>query len=246
MLGNLGWEELLLLAVLGLIIFGPNRLPKAASDAARMLRELRAMARGAASELKAELGPELADIDLRGLHPRRFVEDALFGDDEPVEDAPDFEGNALIKARAGFKATGLPTVADDSGLCVDALNGMPGVLSARWGGPPKSDARNNELLLAQLSDVPDERRGAHFACAIAFVWSGGEVVVEGRMDGRIIREVRGSGGFGYDVLFVADDTPELASAGRTSAELSVAEKDAISHRGRALRDLAPLLARALS
>ncbi|HVX69151.1 MAG TPA: sec-independent translocase [Mycobacteriales bacterium] len=84
MLGNLGWEELLLLAVLGLIIFGPNRLPKAASDAARMLRELRAMARGAASELKAELGPELADIDLRGLHPRRFVEDALFGDDEPA------------------------------------------------------------------------------------------------------------------------------------------------------------------
>jgi sec-independent protein translocase protein TatB len=84
MLGNLGWEEVLLLAVLGLIIFGPNRLPKAAADAAKMLRELRAMARGAASDLKAELGPELADIDLRGLHPRRFVEDALFGDDEPV------------------------------------------------------------------------------------------------------------------------------------------------------------------
>lgn len=84
MLGNLGWEEVLLLAILGLIIFGPNRLPKAAADAAKMLRELRAMARGAASDLKAELGPELADIDLRGLHPRRFVEDALFGDDEPV------------------------------------------------------------------------------------------------------------------------------------------------------------------
>ncbi|HVT21044.1 MAG TPA: sec-independent translocase [Mycobacteriales bacterium] len=83
-LGNLGWEEVLLLAILGLIIFGPNRLPKAAADAAKMLRELRAMARGAASDLKAELGPELADIDLRGLHPRRFVEDALFGDDEPA------------------------------------------------------------------------------------------------------------------------------------------------------------------
>ena len=162
--------------------------------------------------------------------------------DEPVEDAPDFEGNALIKARAGFKATGLPTVADDSGLCVDALNGMPGVLSARWGGPPKSDARNNELLLAQLSDVPDERRGAHFACAIAFVWSGGEVVVEGRMDGRIIREVRGDGGFGYDVLFVAVDTED----GRTSAELSVEEKDAISHRGRALREIAPQMAKLLA
>jgi sec-independent protein translocase protein TatB len=85
-LGNLGWEEVLLLAVLGLIIFGPNRLPKAAADAAKMLRELRTMARGAASDLKAELGPELADIDLRGLHPRRFVEDALFGDDEPTAD----------------------------------------------------------------------------------------------------------------------------------------------------------------
>ncbi|MER7560207.1 RdgB/HAM1 family non-canonical purine NTP pyrophosphatase [Nocardioides sp. NPDC126508] len=162
--------------------------------------------------------------------------------DEPVEDAPDFEGNALIKARAGFKATGLPTVADDSGLCVDALNGMPGVLSARWGGPPKSDARNNELLLAQLSDVPDERRGAHFACAIAFVWSGGELVVEGRMDGRIIREVRGDGGFGYDVLFVAVDTED----GRTSAELSIEEKDAISHRGRALREIAPQMAELLA
>lgn len=161
--------------------------------------------------------------------------------DEPVEDAPDFEGNALIKARAGFKATGLPTVADDSGLCVDALNGMPGVLSARWGGPPKSDERNNSLLLAQLSDVPDERRGAHFACAIAFVWSGGELVVEGRMDGRIIREVRGDGGFGYDVLFVAVDTED----GRTSAELSVDEKDAISHRGRALREIAPQIASVL-
>ena len=162
--------------------------------------------------------------------------------DEPVEDAPDFEGNALIKARAGFEATGLPTVADDSGLCVDALNGMPGVLSARWGGPPKSDARNNELLLAQLSDVPDERRGAHFACAIAFVWDGGELVVEGRMDGRIIREVRGAGGFGYDVLFVAVDTAD----GRTSAELSIAEKDAISHRGRALREIAPQMAKLLA
>jgi XTP/dITP diphosphohydrolase len=162
--------------------------------------------------------------------------------DEPVEDAPTFEGNALIKARAGFAATGLPTVADDSGLCVDALNGMPGVLSARWGGPPKSDERNNSLLLAQLSDVPDERRGAHFACAIAFVWDGGEVVVEGRMDGRVLREVRGSGGFGYDVLFVADDTED----GRTSAELSIEEKDAISHRGRAVREIAPQMAKTLA
>ena len=157
--------------------------------------------------------------------------------DEPAEDAPTFEGNALIKARAGATATGLTTVADDSGLCVDALNGMPGVLSARWSGPPKSDERNNALLLAQLSDVPDERRTAHFRSAIAIVTPDGrELVVEDRMDGRVIREVRGGGGFGYDVLFVADDRPGL-----TTAELSREEKDEISHRGRALRALGPRL-----
>ncbi|MDQ6525502.1 RdgB/HAM1 family non-canonical purine NTP pyrophosphatase [Nocardioides sp. LHD-245] len=158
--------------------------------------------------------------------------------DEPVEDQSTFEGNALLKARAGVAATGLPTLADDSGLCVDALNGMPGVLSARWSGPPKSDDRNNELLLAQLHDVPDERRTAHFTCAVAVVHPDGrELVVEGRMGGRVIREVRGSGGFGYDVLFVADDHPGL-----TTAELSREDKDAISHRGRALREVAPLVA----
>jgi XTP/dITP diphosphohydrolase len=166
--------------------------------------------------------------------------------DEPVEDQSTFEGNALLKARAGLEATGLPSVADDSGLCVDALNGMPGVLSARWSGPPKSDSRNNELLLAQLEDVPDERRGAHFACAVAFCHPGGEDVVHGLMRGHVIREQRGSGGFGYDVLFVADEhsapgtEPEL-----TSAELSAEEKDRISHRGRALREIAPRVAAVL-
>jgi XTP/dITP diphosphohydrolase len=170
--------------------------------------------------------------------------DAVPPYDEPVEDRPTFEGNALLKARAGLAATGLPSVADDSGLCVDALNGMPGVLSARWSGPPKSDARNNELLLAQLSDVPDERRGAHFTCAIAWVMPDGrERVVEGRMAGRIVREPRGSGGFGYDVLFVAD---EHDAEGLTSAELDPAEKDRISHRGRAVRELAPSVAADLS
>ena len=165
--------------------------------------------------------------------------------DEPVEDQPTFEGNALLKARAGVSATGLASIADDSGLCVDALNGMPGVLSARWSGPPQgdkrgADERNNELLLSQLSDVPDERRGAHFACAVAWVLPDGrERVVEGRMNGRIIRELRGSGGFGYDVLFVADEHVE---AGLTSAELDPVEKDRISHRGRALRELAPHVA----
>ena len=162
--------------------------------------------------------------------------------DEPVEDQPTFEGNALLKARAGLAATGLPTLADDSGLCVDALNGMPGVLSARWAGPPKADARNNELLLAQLSEVPDERRGAHFVCVVAFCHvDGRELAVEGRMHGQVIRESQGSGGFGYDVVFVADEHPGL-----TTAELSVADKDAISHRGRALREIAPQVATVLS
>lgn len=162
--------------------------------------------------------------------------------DEPVEDQPTFAGNALLKARAGLLATGLPTLADDSGLCVEALNGMPGVLSARWSGPPKSDERNNALLLAQLEDVPDERRHAHFECAVAFCHAGGEIVVPGEMHGSIIRTLRGTGGFGYDVLFVAD---EHAAEGLTSAELDPVEKDRISHRGKALRAIAPLVASAL-
>ncbi len=162
---------------------------------------------------------------------------------EPVEDQPTFAGNALVKARAGLAATGLPSVADDSGLCVEALGGMPGVLSARWAGPPKSDLRNNELLLAQLSDVPDDRRGAWFECAVAFCHPDGtEILESGRMSGRVIRELRGSGGFGYDVLFVAE---EWDGSGLTTAELSVTDKDAISHRGRALRALGPRIADAL-
>jgi len=162
---------------------------------------------------------------------------------EPVEDESTFQGNALLKARAGVAATGLPTLADDSGLCVDALNGMPGVLSARWAGEPRNDERNNVLLLAQLEDVPDERRRAHFACAVAYCHPDGtEYVVHGRMPGRIIREQRGSGGFGYDVLFVADEHshPEI-----TAAELDPGVKDAISHRGRALRDISPDVAASL-
>jgi XTP/dITP diphosphohydrolase len=161
--------------------------------------------------------------------------------DEPVEDRPTFEGNALLKARAGLTATGLPSVADDSGLCVDALNGMPGVLSARWSGPPRSDDRNNNLLLAQLDNVPDERRGAYFACVVAYCHPDGtEAVVRGEMHGRVIRERRGDGGFGYDVVFEADEHP-----GTTSAELTPEAKDAISHRGKALREIAPLIARSL-
>jgi XTP/dITP diphosphohydrolase len=187
-------------------------------------------------EMRRILEQYLPDVEVLGL-------DDVPAYDEPVEDAPTFAANALLKARAGCAATGLPAVADDSGLCVDALNGMPGVLSARWSGRPRSDERNNALLLDQLHDVPDERRGAHFTCAVAFCAppaAGGdaeELVVEGRMDGRVIRETRGTGGFGYDVLFEADEFPGL-----TTAELDPADKDAISHRGRALRDVAPRIA----
>ncbi len=166
--------------------------------------------------------------------------------DEPVEDQPDFEGNALLKARAGLAATGLPTLADDSGLCVDALNAMPGVLSARWAGTPKSDARNNELLLAQIADVPDERRAAHFTSVVAFCHPDGTThLVQGQMPGRIVRAPRGAGGFGYDVVFVADDLPELDGREVTTAELDPADKDRISHRGRALAEIAPLVAASL-
>ena len=191
-------------------------------------------------EMQRILGEHAPDVEVLGI-------DDVAAYDEPVEDQPTFEANALLKARAGLQVTGLPSIADDSGLCVDALNGMPGVLSARWSGEPKSDQRNNELLLAQLADVPDERRGAHFACAVAFCHSGGEEVVHGRMSGHVIREQRGSGGFGYDVVFVADEhaapgtVPEL-----TSAELSAEEKDRISHRGRALREIAPTVAAVLA
>ncbi len=189
------------------------------------------------AEMERILREHAPDIEVLGL-------DDVTTYVEPVEDQPTFEGNALLKAHAGVLATGLPSLADDSGLCVDALNGMPGVLSARWAGSTKADERNNALLLAQLEDVPDERRGAHFACAVAFVHPGGqEIVVHGRMPGRVIREQRGSGGFGYDVLFVADEHLE---EGRTSAELTPDEKDRISHRGRALREIAPAVAAALS
>ena len=182
------------------------------------------------AEMERILLEHLTEVEMVGL-------DDVPAYDEPVEDDPTFAGNALIKARAGVAATGLATVADDSGLCVDALNGMPGVLSARWSGRAKDDDRNNELLLAQLADVSDERRGAHFTCAVAVVTPDGrELVVEGRMAGTILREVRGAGGFGYDVVFVGDDRPGLSTA-----ELSREEKDAISHRGHALRALAPRL-----
>jgi XTP/dITP diphosphohydrolase len=148
-----------------------------------------------------------------------------------------FAENALLKAHAIVDFTGLPAVADDSGLCVDALNGMPGVLSARWSGQHGDDAANLRLVLAQLADVPAERRGARFLCAAALVLPDGrERVSEGEVRGRLIREPRGSNGFGYDPIFVPD------SATITTAEMDPADKDNISHRGKALRGLAPVIA----
>jgi XTP/dITP diphosphohydrolase len=158
--------------------------------------------------------------------------------DEAPESGATFEDNAMAKARDGFAATGLPTVADDSGLEVAALNGMPGVLSARWSGVHGDDAANTALLLAQLRDVPDERRGAAFVSACALVSGSGEVVARGEWRGAIAREPHGDRGFGYDPVFLPDGSEV---GGRTAAQLTPAEKDAASHRGRALALLLPAL-----
>jgi XTP/dITP diphosphohydrolase len=153
-----------------------------------------------------------------------------------AETEPTFMGNALLKARAVAAHTGLMSVADDSGLCVDELQGMPGVLSARWAGIAKSDEANLTLLLEQLSDTPPERRGAQFRCAIALVTpQGHEITVEGQMAGRLLTEPRGTGGFGYDPIFVPDGHD------MTTAQMDPETKDATSHRGAALRQLVPLL-----
>jgi XTP/dITP diphosphohydrolase len=153
-----------------------------------------------------------------------------------VEDGLTFAQNAVKKARSAAEATGLPAVADDSGLCVDALNEMPGVLSARWAGSGKDDAANLSLVLDQVRDVPETHLGAHFACAMAVALPGGEDrVVEGRMDGSLVREPRGDGGFGYDPVFLPDGHD------LTTAEMPAADKHAISHRGQALRALVPVL-----
>ncbi len=157
---------------------------------------------------------------------------------EPVEDGDTFAANALLKARACAAATGLPAIADDSGLEVDALGGEPGVRSARYAGEPSDDARNNAKLVAALAGVPEQRRTARFVCAAAAVAPDGrEVVVRGTMEGRIVDRPRGAHGFGYDPHFVSD----AAGGQRTNAELAPAEKDAISHRGAAFRQLASRL-----
>ncbi|MCW2676630.1 MAG: Nucleoside-triphosphatase [Modestobacter sp.] len=160
---------------------------------------------------------------------------------EAPETGATFEENALLKAREAVRYTGLPAVADDSGLTVDALNGMPGVLSARWSGRHGDDAANTTLLLGQLADVPDERRGGAFVCAAALVTpEGAEHVLERQWRGTVVREPRGSHGFGYDPVFVP------AGLDLTSAELEPAEKDARSHRGQAFAALVPVLAEVLA
>jgi XTP/dITP diphosphohydrolase len=180
-------------------------------------------------------------VELRRLAEGAGVEVLGLGDVPEFPEAPEtgatFAENALAKARDAAVATGLPAVADDSGLTVDALNGMPGVLSARWSGRHGDDLGNLNLLLGQLGDVPDERRGGAFVCAAALVVPGGdETVVHGEWRGRIVHAPRGSNGFGYDPIFVPEGEE------RTSAELSPAEKDAASHRGLAFRALLPYLA----
>jgi XTP/dITP diphosphohydrolase len=183
-------------------------------------------------ELRRILDP-IAVVELVGL-------DDVPAYPEAPETGATFADNALLKAREGVRYTGLPTIADDSGLAVDALNGMPGIFSARWAGKHGDDDANLDLLLAQLGDVPDERLGAQFVCAAALVLPGGaEHVAEGTMPGRLIRERHGDGGFGYDPIFVADGNE------RTNAELTPVEKDAISHRGKAFRALAETLAKEL-
>ena len=182
----------------------------------------------------AELRRILDAADLAAIEVVGLTEVGAFP--ERPETGATFAENALAKARDAAAATGLPAIADDSGLTVDALNGMPGVLSARWSGRHGDDQANLELVLAQLSDVPDERRGAAFVCAAALVVPGGaETVVQGEWRGRIAREARGSNGFGYDPIFLR------VGEERTSAELAPEEKDAVLHRSRALRALLPHL-----
>ncbi|MDT7550282.1 MAG: XTP/dITP diphosphohydrolase [Actinomycetota bacterium] len=184
---------------------------------------------GKIAELQRILAPY--GVELIGLDP----------DFEPAaETADSFAGNAIAKAREAAAHTGLPAVADDSGLAVDALNGMPGVLSARWAGRHGDDDANLDLMLGQIADVPAERRTARFVCAAAAVLPDGrELLVEEVLEGTIVDERRGTNGFGYDPVFVP-----LGST-QTTAELSSADKDAISHRGKAFRALAPLLVEAL-
>jgi len=187
---------------------------------------------------------KLAELDrllrAEGIDAQILGSDAFADLPEIAETGATFAENALLKARAVSAHTGLLAVADDSGLCVDALNGMPGVLSARWAGERASDDANLDLVLQQIADVPEGRRDAYFACAAALVAPGGiEHVEQGRVEGDLLFEQHGTGGFGYDPIFrpVGFDV--------TTAQMSAEEKDAISHRGQAMRALLPFIVQAL-
>ena len=176
-------------------------------------------------ELRRILVPLVPGIELIG-----------YDGPEPIESGVTFEENALIKARAAASHTGLPPLADDSGISVGVLGGSPGIFSARWAGPARSDEANVQLLLWQLGDLADGHRGAAFVCAAALATPGGsETVVRGEWAGSILREAAGAGGFGYDPVFL----PRRET--RSAAELSPAEKDAESHRRRAFTALAPVI-----
>jgi XTP/dITP diphosphohydrolase len=184
---------------------------------------------GKIAELSRILAAEGSGFDLVGL-------DAFPGAPDVPETGRTFADNALLKARAIAAYTGLPAVADDSGLAVDALHGMPGVLSARWAGKHGDDGANLELLLGQLADTGE--RGAAFVCVAALVIpaTNREWTTTGMLVGTLTRAPRGTNGFGYDPIFVPEGLPV------TTAELAPGEKDAISHRGRAFRAIAPLIA----
>ena len=202
----------------------------------------------------AEIRRILAE-DLAGA-PIELVSAGSLGLPDPVETGVTFQENALLKARFVAQRSGMPAIADDSGLIVDVMGAAPGILSARWAGEHGNDAANNELLLKQIADIPDDKRTARFRCAAALAVPGpgadadglhpivSDHVEIGEMPGRIIREQRGEHGFGYDPLFVPDDQPARASGGPelTSAEMSADEKNAISHRGKALKALVPAIA----
>ncbi|MFU0518336.1 non-canonical purine NTP pyrophosphatase [Gardnerella vaginalis] len=207
-------------------------------------------------EIKRILNEEFAEMS----EHIELVTAGSLGLPDPVETGVTFEQNALIKARDVSLRTGLPAIADDSGLIVDVLGAAPGILSARWSGVHGDDKANNELLLKQLEDIPDQCRTARFRCAAALaipkscgetelensMWktNGFETVRVGEMVGRLIRVPRGENGFGYDPLFVPDNQPVrngIQMQDLTSAQLSQEEKNAISHRGSALRALLPEL-----
>ena len=187
-----------------------------------------------------------------GLDPGSIISAASLEVTEPVEDGLSFADNALIKARALARTTGLPAVADDSGLCVDVLGGAPGIFSARWSGRHGDDEANLQLLLDQLADVADPHRTARFTCAAVLVHpAAGRALeqvttIERSMEGRLARSPRGEGGFGYDPIFVPLQEDEPGGRDRTTAQMTPEEKHAISHRGQAFRALAPVLADVLS